>query len=319
MQDISFKSQKIRTIRYCDLSSSQIDFLDSGGVLHVQDYPLFHKFLSFFRDSLLQSGHSKADVTALFDRRDVPSMRFLGAMTRALKIIVRNHGFAMFAVPLIKRIGCELHTTHLDSGVIRYQLQNGLRALAKSSGEFEEADFKRIDPSGFPEIFGYHKLPPHRDVRWPHIRIIGCWMPLTDLAAGETVSIFPEAFSKNEALGDPNLTPTSDIESTDQFGLGHAISPAMSAGDVLIFHAASVHSSPIRQLRTFRGSIDWRIAYPCVDDFKHYKSTFVQCRNLICLKDNPNTINLNRPRSKSKCNNFRKEIVHEKNLPTSAT
>ncbi len=28
---------------------------------------------------------------------------------------------------------------------------------------------------------------------------------------------------------------------------------------------------------------------------------------------------INTPRSKSKCNNFRKEIVHEKNLPTSAT
>ena len=55
----------------------------------------------------------------------------------------------------------------------------------------------------------------------------------------------------------------------------------MKAGDLLLFHALTVHSSPVHQSAPFRGSIDFRIAYPCIDDFAHYKWTFVQAKNLI--------------------------------------
>lgn len=270
-----------KPIDYADLNGGQIEFLDAGGVLHIRNYWGARHFLEVFRAACMEKGVPAEQVDELLLQRKVSSLGSLAQETCILKDFVHNHIFAMAMTPLIEALGCDLRQTHIDCGVIRYQFLNDLRDEAEQSGLFEMADFKRLDSRGIPEIFGYSRLPPHRDVRWPHIRIIGFWMALTDLAEGETVTIFPEAFDRDVATGDPSVEPFPLQADPNDFGMGRAFSPAMKAGDLLVFHAATVHSSPARQVSEFRGSIDFRVAYPCIDDFRHYKSTFEQGRELI--------------------------------------
>lgn len=275
----------IRELDYAGLHGSQLADLDVGGVLLVRNYWGARAFLDRYRDVLAQQGPGAADAAAIFDARTVTSLQALGQATAILKRLVHTHAFAMAMTPLIERIGCRLAETHIDCGVIRYQMLGRLREKAQGSGFFSPEDFERPSPSAIPEIFGYSKLPPHRDVRWPHIRILGCWMPLTDLEAGEALTLLPEAFSRQVATGDPATESFPAIADPVAFGLGAPYSPPMKAGDILVFHAAMVHASPIRQAETFRGSIDFRVAYPCLDDFQHYKWTFIQGRNLIHDRD----------------------------------
>mgnify|MGYP001350669538 CR=1 FL=1 len=101
-----------------------------------------------------------------------------------------------------------------------------------------------------------------------------------------------QVLSDLEAITDPAITPFPDVKNPAQFGLGRPVSPTMQAGDFLLFHASTVHSSPVKQSAPFRGSIDFRIAYPCLDDFSHYKWTFIQANNLINCEDEGEEINL---------------------------
>lgn len=276
--------EALSPVNYAELSGSQIEFLDSGGILHIKDYWGSRAFLDSVA-SLVAPGSDQDDFSQIFVSREVPSLASLGTTTKHLKRLVHNHAFAMAMTPLIEAIGCDLDLTHIDCGVIRYQLLNNLRAAAEASEYFEKGDFARLTPRDIPEIFGYDKLPPHRDVRWPHIRILGFWMTLTDLEEGEALTMFPEVFAKAAATGDPSKERFPANNDPNTFGMGRPISPAMKAGDVLAFHAATVHSSPPRQAKTFRGSIDFRVAFPCLDDFKHYKATFVQAHNLVHYRD----------------------------------
>ena len=275
-------NQQIQKIEFKDLSGDHIPFFDSGGILHVTNFQGGSNFLKTFSEHCIKDpAINSKSWESIFIRRNVSDFNCLAASTRVLKKLVHNHAFSMTIIPLVERIGCSLAKTHVDCGVIRYQLTNNLRDKAKNSGLFEVEDFARINPNSIPEIFGYDKLPPHRDVRWPHIRILGGWMPLTDVDQGEALTLFPDVFDKQEALTDPNITPFPSIGHPDKFGLGKSFSPAMKAGDLLLFHASTVHASPVHQRAPFRGSVDFRLAYPCIDDFAHYKWTFVQAKNLI--------------------------------------
>ena len=285
--------EPIKRINYDEVNKDTLAYLDAGGILHVTKFPGSREFFKVFQNQYLNnSSGTLAAWNELFIDRNIRELEALAAATRVLKILVHNHAFAMAALPLVERIGCCPNKTHIDSGVIRYQLTNNLREEAESSGLFENEDFMRPDPHSIPEIFGSYKLPPHRDVRWPHIRILGGWMPLTNLDEGETLTLFPEVFGKAEAITDPAITPFPDVKNPTQFGLGRPVSPTMQAGDFLLFHASTVHSSPVKQSAPFRGSIDFRIAYPCLDDFSHYKWTFIQANNLINCEDEGQEINL---------------------------
>ena len=285
--------EPLKKIQFQDLKANWLPFLDKGGILHVTNFPGSELFFEVFRNQFSNTAKGGIqDWEEIYLDRNVKDLQTLAAATKVLKILVHNHAFAMTALPLIERIGCSLDKTNIDSGVIRYQLTNNLREKAESSRFFEAEDFSRINPNAVPEIFGDSKLPPHRDVRWPHIRILGGWMPLTNLADGETLTLFPEVFSKIEAITDPNITPFPDVNSPNQFGLGVPISPAMQAGDFLLFHASTVHSSPVSQTAPFRGSLDFRVSYPCLDDFSHYKWTFIQAKNLINTDDKAHDISL---------------------------
>jgi hypothetical protein len=275
----------VNTVDFDALGAPQIDFLDRGGVLHIQNNWASHLFLDSLRGAMARGGVSGAEFDGLFGDREVESLATLGLATRILKLYVHNHLFAMAMLPLIERIGCEMPLTHVDCGVLRCQLLGGLRDQAMKSKHFAPEDFVRTDPRAIPEVFGSQRLPPHRDVRWPHIRLMGFWMTLTDLQEQESVTLFPEVFKEQVALGNPAIEPFPPHDDPMRFGLGVPLCPSMKAGDVLVFHAATVHSSPARQTSTLRASIDWRIAYPCLDDFGHYKWTFIQANNLRHRRD----------------------------------
>ena len=284
--------EKIIKIRFEQMNSSYLNFLDSGGILHITNFYGGLDFLEAHRNKCFESaGLTNAEWKEIFINRNLNTLKDLGKATKLLKKLVHNHAFTMSVLPVLEKIGCSLDKTHVDCGVIRYQLIKGLREKAESSGYFEKEDFLRINPNSIPEIFGYSKLPPHRDVRWPHVRIIGGWMPLTDVDEEETLTLFPEVFSQNIANTDPNITPYPNINHPNEFNLGKPFSPSMKAGEFLFFNAATVHCSPVAQSKDFRGSIDFRIAFPCLDDFEHYKWTFIQSKNLINLNNKKPNIN----------------------------
>lgn len=287
-------SDYTKEIEFPLIKNSQINFLDSGGILHVKNYWGGKYFLSLLtKDNYLDKKIYEDILLKRKVKKDINSIKQLSILTNKLKSLVHNHVFAMSMMPLVKSIGCKLEKTHIDLGVIRFHLLNNLRQKAESSGFFLKSDFVRMKKKAIPEVFGYDKLPPHRDVRWKHIRILGLWMPLTDLEPKETLTLFPEVFNKNIATGDPSKIPYPKINKIEDFKLGEIYTPKMQAGDLLIFHAATVHSSPLLQKKPFRGSIDFRVAYPCLDDFKHYKSTFVSAKNFISFNNKSNKIDKN--------------------------
>ena len=287
------KVKNIRVDSFENIQGDIIKFLDKGGIIHVKDFKGGIEFIDlFYEECISLGGITKEEWNNIFIKRKILDIRSFANATNILKVLVHNHAFSMAILGLLEKIGCSLEKTHVDCGVIRYQLTGNLRKKVEESKYFKKEDFKRKNSKSIPEIFGYGKLPPHRDVRWPHIRIIGGWMPLTDIEEEEALTLFPDVFSEKKAITDPNITDFPEVSHPNELKLGRPFAPKMKAGDFLIFNASTVHCSPVIQNSQFRGSIDFRVAYPCIDDFEHYKSTFIQSKNLIHINNKENKIDL---------------------------
>jgi len=138
---------------------------------------------------------------------------------------------------------------------------------------------------------------PHRDISRPHYAFqFNVWFPLIDLTEAESLHFFPEAYwdykDRIERLsGGASQGFEQDVAAVgakiasvpapDRWGFGTHQSRDLRYGDVYLFNCQQPHASPPRNARTYRLSVELRVAARSYDDNTGYRRCFSNINNYL--------------------------------------
>ena len=260
--------------------------LRSGDVVILRGVP---EILEIREQLLAAVGRqfSSADRDALehlFGERFIPRAESLAAFVSVLKQAYVCRFVSAALVELVTDMGLP-GPVSLEGGIHRLVFPvETTEALRQRENLFGPEDFSRPRSGAMPETFLTAWSPPHRDIGRPHYTFqANLWFPLHDLAAEETLIIFPEVYRQPVPIRYRpadwrSLYETSDLR---QWDFGEPTRIPLRFGDAILFHGEQVHCSPIDLPHTVRLSYDFRIAARCDDSNVSYRETFWNQNNFL--------------------------------------
>lgn len=250
--------------------------LTTGNVLVFRDVPEIHAIRNQIIDCSnhfggQEDGSVSLELTRWLNLEETPSIEAVLAFSRAVKAARNTRYLPYILEKFVRKLGLP-EPARLHHGMPRVIFPAELIDRAKTSGMFDEEDFKRKDANGYGEFFMPGPSNIHRDFnRWHSVLMCNLWFTLHDAAPDEVIRVWPQEYTSG--LGDIDNTPKNSNK------LSLPLQFSLKAGDAVLFHSEQLHASPKVGHTRRRFSFDIRVAADSRDDNAHYRKDFWDVRD----------------------------------------
>ena len=257
-----------------------ITHLKKGNIIIVRGAPEIWALKDMLVSSMrMRGGDTQADeVSNWCEEGQSPSALTLAHFSNLLLDMKRAFIMPALLADFVREIGFA-EPLSVESGAPRFNVPK----------EVEE-EFLGHDDIVDPAVFGkagddptFHHMwvggyYPHRDVGRPHLGFNpNAWCALQDLDDRSCLIFFPDAYQDPSC--DTDYYKFSDGPDPARWGFGEPLKVPANFGDIILFDADHLHSSPRTSGDYSRLSWEIRIMERCFDDVGWYRLGYLNHRN----------------------------------------